>query len=382
MTESKMKSGLELRSLVKGNGELELSLVRVPIPEPAADEVIIRVEAAPINPSDLGLLFAAADLTTARAAGSPEAPIVTATIHEGAMRSMKTRLDDSMLVGNEGAGMVVAAGASPEAQAMLGRTVATFGGGMYVQYRCAKAAQCVSLPTGISPAEGASIFVNPMTALSMIDVMHREGHSALVHTAAASTLGQMLNRLCLGEKIGLVNIVRSEAQANLLRGMGATYVCDSSAPTFGHDLTRNLIATGATLAFDAVGGGTLTSQILSCMEAAINHSAKGYSRYGSTTHKQVYIYGALDTGPTILKRNCGPAFGVAGWLLPNYLQKVGPEATARFQARVLAELRTTFACHYTREISLAEALRIEEMEIYSKRSTGRKYLINPAKYTI
>jgi len=379
MPASEMKSGLQLRSLVKSSGELELSLTRVPTPEPAADEVIIRVEATPINPSDLGLLLGAADLTTARAAGTPAAPIVTAAIPEGAMRSMKMRLDESMVVGNEGAGVVVAAGTSPEAQALLGKIVAIFGGGMYVQYRCARAAQCVALPAGISPAEGASIFVNPMTALSMVDVMRREGHTALVHTAAASNLGQMLNRLCLGENIGLVNIVRSEAQAELLRGMGAIHVCNSSAPTFVHDLTRDLVATGATLAFEAIGGGTLASQILSCMEAAINSSAKGYSRYGSATHKQVYIYGSLDTSPTILKRNFGPAFGVAGWLLPNYLQKIGPEAMGQFQAHVLAALKTTFACHYTREISLAEALRIEEIEVYSKRSTGGKYLINPAK---
>lgn len=379
MSESEMRTGLQLRSLVKSSGELELSLVRVPTPEPAADEVIIRVEATPINPSDLGLLLAAADLATARASGTAEAPVVTAAIPEGAMRSMKMRLDDSMLVGNEGAGVVVGAGPSPEAQALLGKTVATFGGGMYVQFRTAKAAQCIVLPAGISPAEGASIFVNPMTALSMVDVMRREGHTALVHTAAASNLGQMLNRLCLSETIGLVNIVRSEAQADLLRGMGATHVCNSTAPTFVQDLTRDLIATGATLAFDAIGGGTLASQILSCMEAALNSSARGYSRYGSATHKQVYIYGALDTSPTILKRNFGPAFGVAGWLLPNYLQKIGPEATKHLQARVLAELKSTFACHYTREISLAEALRIEEIEVYSKRSTGGKYLINPAK---
>ena len=379
MTTPETRTGLELRSLVKSGGELELSLVSVPVAEPAADEVIIRVEATPINPSDLGLLFGPADLVTAKAAGTATAPVVTATISGRAMNGMKGRLDRSLTVGNEGAGTVVAAGASREAQDLLGKTVATFGGGMYVQYRRAKAAQCVVLPPDCSAADGAAIFVNPMTAVCMVDVMRKEGHTALVNTAAASTLGQMLNRLCLSENIGLVNIVRSEAQAALLRGMGAIHVCNSSAPTFAQDLTRDLAATGATLAFDAIGGGTLASQILSCMEAAINSSAKGYSRYGSATHKQVYIYGSLDTSPTILKRNFGPAFGVAGWLLPNYLQRIGPEAMGQFQARVLAALKTTFACHYTREISLAEALRIEEIEVYSKRSTGGKYLINPAK---
>lgn len=382
MMKSETNSGLQLRSLVKGTGELELSLLRAPLAEPASDEVIIQVEATPINPSDLGLLFAAADLTTAIASGSADAPVVTATIPEGAMRAMKGRIDESMLVGNEGAGVVVRAGASPAAQALLGKTVATFGGGMYVQYRCAKAAQCVVLPAGVTPAEGASIFVNPLTALSMIDVMRKEGHSALVHTAAASNLGQMLVRICLKDAIGLVNIVRNETQADLLRELGAAHVCNSTSPTFMQDLTQALINTGATIAFDAIGGGTLASQILTCMEAAINQSAKGYSRYGSTTHKQVYIYGALDMGPTILKRSFGPAFGVCGWLLTNYLHKVGADGTAQFQARVLAELLTTFACHYTREISLNEALQLDAIAAYSQRTTGGKYLINPAKISL
>ena len=380
MTTPETSSGLELRSLVKSGGELELSLVSVPVAAPAADEVIIRVEATPINPSDLGLLFAAADMGTARASGTPDAPVVTATIPERAMNGWKGRLDQSLTVGNEGAGTVVAAGSSREAQNLLGKTVAAFGGGMYVQYRRVKAAQCVVLPPDCSAADGAAIFVNPMTVVSMVDVMRREGHSALVNTAAASALGQMLNRLCIRDGIGLVNIVRSAAQADLLRGIGTVHVCNSSAPTFTDDLTRALAATGATLAFDAIGGGELAGQILSCMEKAINSkAAKAYSRYGSATHKQVYIYGALDPGPTILKRNCGPAFGVGGWLLMNYLQKVGAGETAKFQARVLAELKTTFASSYTREISLAEVLQLDHIAVYSRRSTAGKYLINPAR---
>ena len=372
------KTGLQLRSLVKSSGELELSLVRTEIPEPASDEVIIRVEATPINPSDLGLLFAAADLTTARNSGTAAAPILRAMIPEAAMRGLTGRLDQSLQVGNEGAGTVVGAGSSAQAQALLGKTVATFGGGMYAQYRCAKAARCIVLPAGITAAEGASVFVNPMTALSMVDVMRREGHTALVHTAATSSLGQMLNRLCQEEKIGLVNIVRNQTQEVLLRDIGASYVCNTSAPGFRQELKDALLATGATLAFDAVGGGELASQILSGMESAINDPANGYSRYGSATHKQVYIYGALDTGPTVLKRNFGPAFAVAGWLLPNYLAKVGPEATDRMQARVLAELKTTFAAHYTREITLAEALLPELIALYTRRTTGGKFLINPS----
>ena len=371
-------TGLQLRSLVKSSAELELSLVVVETPTPAADEVIIRVEATPLNPSDLGLLLGPADLSSGKASGTSESPVVTFSIPEAAMRAMQARLDQSMNVGNEGAGTVIAAGDSPAAQALLGKTVAMFGGSMYVQYRCAKASQCTVLPDGCTAAEGASIFVNPMTAISMVDNMRRDGHTALVHTAAASNLGQMLNRLCQQAGINLVNIVRSPAQVELLRDLGAKYVCDSSAPTFTQDLIQALSETGATIAFDAIGGGTLASQILTCMEAAINQSAKGYSRYGSATHKQVYIYGALDTSPTILKRSFGPAFGVAGWLLPNYLAKVGPEAMQQFQAQVLAGLKTTFACSYVREVSLAEALQLEAIAAYGKPSTGGKYLINPS----
>ena len=372
-------TGLQIRSLVKASGELELSLLSLPIPDPNEDEVIIRVEATPINPSDLGLLLAVADITTVTATNSPTGPVVRALIPEAAMRGLQARIDLALPVGNEGAGIVVRTGSSPQASALLGKTVATIAGGMYAQYRCVKANQCVVLPPGTTPAEGASIFVNPLTALSMVDVMRREGHRALVHTAAASNLGQMLNRLCLKDSIALVNIVRSQAQEALLRNMGAEWVCDSNSPNFRQDLNDAMIATGATLAFDAIGGGTLASQILSAMEAAINKTAKAYSRYGSATHKQVYIYGALDTGPTVLKRNFGPAFGLGGWLLTNYLQRIGHEAQDSLQARVLAELGTTFACSYTREISLTEALSLEAIAAYSLRTTGGKYLINPAR---
>ena len=274
---------------------------------------------------------------------------------------------------------MVDAGSSHEAQALLGKTVAMFGGAMYSQYRCIKVRQCLALPEGTAPAEGASCFVNPLTALGMVETMRREGHRALVHTAAASNLGQMLNRICLQDRVGLVNIVRTQQQESLLRGMGATHVCNSSAPTFIRDLTEALAGTGATLAFDAIGGGELAGQILACMEAALSRSATEYSRYGSTTHKQVYIYGGLDMGPTVLNRSFGFAWGVGGWLLWPFLQKIGPEGTAKLHARIVAELRTTFASHYTKEISLAEALRLEEIAVYAKRTTGAKYLINPNK---
>lgn len=379
MTSDASRTALQLRSLVKGGGELELSLASIPIPAPGPDEVLIRVEAAPINPSDLGLLFGAADMSTARQSGTDERPIVTASIPAGLMKAMAGRVDQSLPVGNEGAGVVVEAGTSVEAQRLLGKTVAVLAGEMYSQYRCVKAAQCLPLPSDTSAAEGAACFVNPLTALGMVETMRREGHTALVHTAAASNLGQMLNRVCLQDQIGLVNVVRSEQQEQLLRGQGAQHVCNSSAPTFMHDLTEGIAATGATLAFDAIGGGPLAGQILGCMEAALMRSSGEYQRYGSTTHKQVYIYGMLDPGPTQLKRNFGAAWGVGGWLLLPFLQKIGAEAAQRLRLRVVAELKTTFASHYTREVSLAEALHLDAIAAYGRRATGEKYLINPSK---
>jgi NADPH:quinone reductase-like Zn-dependent oxidoreductase len=373
------KTGLQLRSLIKNSGELELSLAQVEIAEPGADDVVVRVEAAPINPSDLGLLTGAADMSTSRVSGSGDQTVVTATVPQAMMKAMAGRLDQSMPVGNEGAGVVVEAGSSDAAKALLGKTVAMIGGAMYAQYRLMKAADCLLLPAGTTPAEGASCFVNPLTALGMVETMRREGHKALVHTAAASNLGQMLNRICLKDGIDLVNIVRSAEQAKLLRDIGARHVCDSTAPTFIEDLTQALVETGASIAFDAIGGGKLASQILTCMEAAINQTAKVYSRYGSNVHKQVYVYGGLDTRPIELNRAFGMAWGVGGWLLFPFLQKIGPADGQKLRQRVAAELKTTFASHYTKVVSLQEVLQLENIAAYSKRATGEKFLINPNK---
>ena len=371
--------GLQLRSLIRRSGELELSVVALETPLPQADEVVVRVEATPINPSDVGLLFGAADMSTATASGTAAKPIVTARIPEGRIESMAGRLDQSLPVGNEGAGVVIAAGSSSAAQALLGRAVALFGGAMYSQYRCVKVGQCLVLPEGTAPADAASCFVNPLTALGMVETMRREGHSALVHTAAASNLGQMLNRICIAENIGLVNVVRTQEQQHLLKAMGARHVCNTGSPTFIQDLTEAIIATGATLAFDAIGGGALAGQILTCMEAALTRSATEYSRYGSATHKQLYIYGALDLTPTVLSRNFGFAWSIGGWLLWPFLQRIGPAAAEKLRQRIVAELKTTFASHYTKVISLVEALSLEEIAAYSKRATGAKYLIDPNK---
>jgi NADPH:quinone reductase-like Zn-dependent oxidoreductase len=373
------KNGLQLRSLIKNSGELELSLVNVPTPEPGPDEVVVRVEATPINPSDLGLLVGPADMSTAKVTGTRDQPVITAKVPEAAMGAMAARLDESMPVGNEGAGVVIRTGSSDAAKALMGRTVAMIGGAMYAQYRVQRVNECLPLPDGTTPAEGASCFVNPLTALGMTETMRREGHKALVHTAAASNLGQMLNRICLKDGIPLVNIVRNKEQAGILREIGAKHIVDSTAPSFMDDLTNALAETGATIAFDAIGGGRLAGQILTAMEAAINKTAKAYNRYGSSVHKQVYVYGSLDPRPIELNRGFGMAWGVGGWLLFPFLMKIGPVEGQKLRQRVVAELKTTFASHYTKVVSLQEALQVDNIAVYNKRSTGEKFLINPNK---
>lgn len=371
------QTGLQLRSIIKRSGELELSLAVVEVGKPAADEVVVRVEASPLNPSDLGLLLGPADISTLKSAGG----VTTAKVPEQFLKAMAARLDQSMPMGNEGAGVVVAAGSDPAAQALMGRTVAVaiLAGAMYAQFRTLKAADVLPLPAGASAADGASCFVNPLTALGMTETMRAEGHTALVHTAAASNLGQMLNKICIKDGTNLVNIVRSAEQAKVLGDIGAKHVVDSTTHNFQAELTAALVETGATIAFDAIGGGKLASQILSGMEAAANVRGGAYSRYGSSVFKQVYIYGSLDPSPSELARNYGLAWALGGWLLVPFLEKLGAEGAARLRQRVVDELKTTFASHYTAEISLAEALQPNVIAAYSKKTTGQKYLINPAK---
>jgi len=377
MTDPLPTSSLQLRSLVTEAGTLELSLVNVPIPSLGADEVLVRVEAAPINPSDLGLLLAGADVASAVISGTSERPVVTAPLAVGALRVLAGRVGKSLTVGNEGAGTVVAAGSSRDAQALLGRTVAVAGGSMYAQYRAVSSSLCLAMPDGASAIDGASSFVNPLTALGMIETMRREGHRGLVHTAAASNLGQMLVKLCLEEDVPLVAIVRKPQQAELLRSIGAVHVCDSSVPTFMTDLIDALMLTSATLAFDATGGGKLVSQILTAMESAANTSGGEYSRYGSTVHKQVYIYGGLDPSPTLLTRNFGFAWGIGGWLLTPFLGSIDLDTFGRLRARVAAGLTATFASSYTGEVSLVELLDPLVLSQTAKQATGEKYLVVP-----
>jgi NADPH:quinone reductase-like Zn-dependent oxidoreductase len=377
MTADLPDHALQLRSLVTSHGTLELSLEDVPVPSPAANEVLVRVEASPINPSDLGVLIPGADMSTAVVAGTPEHPVVTATLKDSSLAGLSARVDKPLPVGNEGAGTVVAAGSSPAAQALLGKTVGIAGGGMYSQYRAVDASACLVLPDGAPAKDGASSFVNPLTALGMLETMRHEGHSSLVHTAAASNLGQMLVRLCIKDHVPLVNIVRKPDQVELLKSLGAVHVCNSESSSFSTDLVEALSATSATIAFDATGGGTLASQILSGMEQAANATAAEYSRYGSSVHKQVYIYGGLDARPTTLIRDFGMAWGVGGWLLTPFLQSIAPEDFARLRTRVAADLTTTFASAYTREVSLAGMLNPDTFNAYLKRATGEKFLVTP-----
>ncbi|MFT6052397.1 MAG: NADPH2:quinone reductase [Halioglobus sp.] len=367
----------QLRTLVTKEGTLELSLVDVEMPDPGADEVLVKIEATPLNPSDLALLLGPADMSTARVSGTSENPIVTADIPEGLRKMVAGRVGESLPLGNEGAGLVVAAGSSDAAQALMGKRVGIVGGEMYAQYRVMNVMMCLELEEGTTAAEGASCFVNPLTALGMVETMRLENHTALVHTAAASNLGQMLNRLCIAEGIDLVNIVRKPEQAAILRELGAKYIVDSSSDTFKDDLVAALVATGATLAFDATGGGKLGGHILSAMEAAAVATMSEYNRYGSDVYKQLYIYGGLDTSPTVLNRNFGFSWGIGGWLLTPFLAKIGFAKLVELRTRVAAEIKTTFASHYTAEISLAETLSLEAIGEYNKRATGTKYLIKP-----
>ncbi len=370
---------LQMLSTVSDKGELTMALAEKPMPTPKADQVVVRIEATPINPSDHGVMFGWASMNGANSSGEGANRVLTAPVSKQGMGVMKARIGQDLPVGNEGAGTVVAAGDSEYAQSLIGKVVAVMGGGMYAEYRCLPAAMCMPLMPGHTAKDGASSFVNPLTALSFLETMRLEDHTAIVHTAAASNLGQMLNKICQADGVDLVNIVRRKEQAEILRGLGAKYIVDSSKDSFMADLTDAIHATGATLGFDATGGGQLASNILSAMEAAAARTPGAYSIYGSVKHKQVYLYGGLDVSPTVLTRGYGMAWGVGGWLLPNFLAKAGMEVGTRLRTRVSKELKTTFASHYTDEISLSEALDADIVARYNAKATGTKFLITPQK---
>lgn len=374
-----METGLQMQSTLDESGTLKLTLANLEVKAPADHEVVVRVEAAPINPSDLGVVYGPADVNAATTTGSGADTVLSAPVYPQFMSRFKARVGQALPVGNEGAGVVVAAGKSAEAQALIGKTVGLFGGGMYSQYRTLPAMMCLPLQDGTTAKEGASCFVNPLTSLGMVETMRMEGHKALVHTAAASNLGQMLNKICKADGVELVNIVRKQEQVDILKALGAKYICNSSDENFMADLTDAIHATGATLAFDATGGGELASQILTAMEQAAARTPSEYSIYGSTTHKQVYLYGGLDLSPTKLNRAYGMAWGVGGWLLPLFLAKVGMEKAGELRARVASELKTTFASHYTQELSFEQMMTADVAKQYNAKVTGEKYLLCPQK---
>ena len=376
-----MQTSKEIRSTVTSDGTVEISIVNTAMPVPSENEVLIKVEAAPINPSDLALLISfAADLDNIEFSGEDETPKTTIKIRPGLMAALKGRVDQPMSAGNEGAGIVV--GAGEKATALIGKTVGVAGGSMYSQYRCAPASSCLVMDEGITSTEAASSFVNPLTALAFVETMKMENHAALINTAAASNLGQMLVKICKDDGIPLVNIVRKPEQVKILKDLGAEYICDTSQSDFMKDLVEAIISTGATLGFDATGGGNegkLPGQILAAMEIAANKTAKEYSRYGSDIYKQVYIYGGLDPTPTVLNRSFGLQWGLGGWLLTPMIGRIGMERFAEMRQRVVKEIKTTFASHYTQEISLEDMLQPDTLKAYAKQGTGSKYLVNPHK---
>jgi NADPH:quinone reductase len=369
-------TALELRSTVTDDGLVVVAACPVDVPAPGADEVVVRIEAAPINPSDIGVLFARADTTRAAAVETGGLPAVTAPISPRVLNGLRRRVDKPMPAGNEGGGTVVAAGSSAAAQALLGKVVGFLSGNAYAQFRTLNVAQCLAMGEGTDPVDAAAAFVNPLTSLGMVETMRAEGHEALVHTVGASNLGRMLNRICLADNVGLVNIVRRPRQAELLRKEGARHVCDSSATSFVSDLTDALRATGATIAFDAIGGGSMSSTVLSCMETVLAEGS-GFSTYGSATLKQIYIYGGLDRGPTELRRDFGMAWAVGGWLLTPFLMKLSPEELDRLRSRVAREITTTFASTYGMRLSLLDVVDPDQVRRYGRLATGEKAVILP-----
>ncbi|MGS2720534.1 zinc-binding dehydrogenase [Paraglaciecola aestuariivivens] len=372
-----MHSTQQLFTLITSSGQLEMPIKEVPIPKPKPHEVIVKIEAAPINPSDMWPMFGPANL--AEAEYDPNKKMLTAPVFKGMLPRIKSRLDQTLPIGNEGAGTVVAAGDSPAAQALMGKTVGVLSGATYTQYCCVPIQACLVHNPGTTAKQAASSFVNPLTALGMVETMRMEGHQALVHTAAASALGQMLNKICLAEDVPLVNIVRNQEQVDILKAIGAKYICDSSQESFKTDLYQAIEATGATLAFDAIGGGELVSDILTAMEMVGSKDAVGFNTYGSDANKQVYIYGGLDFSPTILNRAYGMTWGIGGWLLMRFLGKLPVDKILLLHKRVADEIDSTFASSFSRELSLEEAIQPKIALKYNAKKTGEKYLINPSK---
>ncbi|MEY4473606.1 MAG: hypothetical protein RL671_1910 [Pseudomonadota bacterium] len=363
-------TGKQLTTQLDADGTLTVQLNDKTWDDPKPGQVLIKVEATPINPSDLGLLFASAD--TDNAVYTPGK--VVAKMPEAATRAFKARHGMAMPAGNEAAGIVAAAGEGCEH--LMGKRVACVPGTAYGTYAVAEAQMAFPVDDNVTAEQAASSFVNPMTALGFVETMKLEGFTGIVHAAAASNLGQMLVKICQEDGIPLVNVVRSDAQVKLLKDLGATHVLNMNDADYMPKLIDAIAETKAMIGFDPIGGGTVASQFLSAMEAAASRGA-AFSRYGSSEPKKVYIYGALDLGPTILNRAFGLTWDLAGWLLTPFMMKAGMEIVGRMRTRVMKDLTTTFASHYARKGNLEDMLTKDAVSMYSARRTGEKYLVTP-----
>ena len=369
----------QLFSTVTADHELILSVEPLDVPEPGENEVVVQMEAVPINPSDLGVLVGPAELSTARRGEVDGHPALIADVHPGWRRLVAARVGKKLPVGNEGAGTVIAAGDGEAAQALLGRTVTAVGGSMYRTHRVLDVRRVMPLPEGAAAAEGASLFVNPMTVQAFLTTMRDEGHEALIHTAAASNLGQMLAKLCGKEGVPLVAIVRREAQRKLLLDLGVPHVVDSSTETFFDDLVAAIAATNATLCFDAVGGGHLANTVLTAMEMAQRARGVRADLYGTPVHKQLYQYGRLDVSATKLTGGYGMYWGVGGWLLTPRLHALGRQRTRAMQQFAIDERNGIFASDYARTVGLLDLLDPDTMRSIDRKGTGGKALVDPSR---
>ena len=372
-----MSGNRQIVSTATAAGELVLSIVENEIPTPNDDEVVVEMEAAPINPSDMFPLLGFADYSKGELVTDGNEQKMVAPVPPQFVDAMRARLDQTLPVGNEGSGRVIAAGAN--VKHLEGKLVSLVTGQCYQQFVKAPAFMCLPHKDDTSAEEAASSYVNPLTALGFVETLKAEGHKAMAHTAAASNLGQMVLKLCLQEGIDLICIIRSDEQAKILKDLGAKYVINSNDDDFKDQLVDAMAETGATLAFDAIGAGDMADTLLASMERALSRNASGLNTYGSDQHKQVYIYGRLAQGPVTLGQSYGMHWGVGGWLLTPFLQKIGMEKMGELQARVANEIKTTFSSNITDTLSLSEAIDPANIARYMPKKTGEKYLIKPQK---
>lgn len=367
-----MTTGKQLFTTLSSDGTLTVAVEDVTFPKPTGNQVLVKMEAAPINPSDLAILTSAADLENAEYSPGK----FVAKMPEPFNSAAKARHGQKLPAGNEGAGTVVATGDSDMAKALNGQRVACVPGNAYSQYCIADAAMC--LPLGDHSSEdGASAFVNPMTALGFAENAKMDGQKAIVHTAAASNLGQMLIKICQEDDIELVNIVRKAQHVDLLKGLGAKHVVNSSDDDFMQQLRTAIDATDAFYGFDPIGGGHATDNVFKAMEQVAVSKMTEYNRYGSNQQKRMFIYGRLDLGPTILTPSYGFGWTLSGWLLTPFLANAGMETVGRMRQRVLENLTTTFASSYKAKVNLEQMLEKDAVIDYRAMKTGEKYLVTP-----